>query len=203
MGILSRIKEFLTIKADNAVIANTSHAERLNSAALKIINEIDRLRKGRAEIIRLDAERVANAGKHNNLCSEMEQKIIMMHEQGLPVSEMQYKIALQHKRMAEGYEKQRGNPNELLEEIDKSVIALHQKLSDIQYEIQYEKMAKEATDIGVSCIEDVVLDTTKTEIEVDTLLLKSKTFNNAVQQSSIDTIDIAMYAEELKKRATK
>lgn len=200
--MFNKIADFFKTKAESAIIANTSVQDYYQSAALKIIAEIKKLRirhvEARENIVKFNKIAEEKDEKRN----QMDKDILRLRREAPEAdASTRVKLALVYKRSAEEFRKQAASESDLLTEIEGAVRDLEYQKDDLAVKLELIRETQNARDAGLQNIEDVISSVELVSINVEEMMNKAKVFKgDDMSPTVLDSGEVADYLAQLEAK---
>lgn len=195
--ILNKITAFFRNKVETAIEKNTSPEDMWRDAARQLIAEIDKLRHTKVAATREIATLLNKISEHKNLHESKENEIKALRKSGVDVSNSHYVLALQHRNIWQGLKVKVTELEEMIKQIDVSVVELADKLADVKINIEIIELNKQTENLGLTIPEDVIAAVGHTSVNVDTIVTKIDVLLGGKNASAVTSADISAYKAAL------
>lgn len=200
--MFKKIADFFKTKTECAIIANTSVQDYYESAALKIIAEIKKLK-----VRHVQARE--NIVKFNKIADEKDEKRARMDKDILRLrrespeadASTRVKLALVYKRSAEGFRKQAESESGLLAEIESAVRDLDYQKDDLAIKLELIRETQDARDSGLQNIEDIISSVELVSINVEEMMNKAQVFKgDDMSSTTLGSGEVEDYLAQLEAK---
>ncbi len=201
--MFKKIAEFFKVKAEAAMIKNTSIEEQYQAASLQIIDEIKRL-KVRHATSKLNVTKFTKLAEEKDEARAKVDKEIIHLRKTSPETDVstRIKLALLHKHSASNYRNQVEEEKAMQLEIEASVRKLDDTKDDLAIRLELIRATEAAREQGMENVAEIVHFTDIAQINVESTLDKVRVLKGDDQTSvSIGSADLADYLAELEAKA--
>lgn len=199
VSIWTKLFNFFKTKTEVAIINNISTEEHYQTAALKVIEEIEKLRKRSVEADS-DIKRLNNLAGEKDKARESKDKEILALRKTSPNTDVSthVKLALLYKHTAEQFRVKATNLEAMQLQIAQSVVELSDTKDDLAVRLELIRETAKARADGIADVDGVLEATQLTQIDVDTILNKIQVFKGDDTQKVINSVEMDDYLAQLE-----
>lgn len=201
--MFKKIAEFFKVKTDSAMIKHTTVQDHYESAALKIIEEIDKLRRRHVEA-KGNINRLEQLASDKDTARAKIDRDILELRRTSPEADVstRIKLALVYKHSADQFRKKAIAEKELMQEIESTVRTLCFKKDDLAVKLELIRERQSASEAGLENVDDIIQSSELVEVDVETILNKIQVFKGEDTSSAvIGSGEMADYLANLEAKA--
>ncbi len=200
--MLKKIVEFIRAKLGTFTARNTSVEDQYTAAANRLIDEIHKLRTryetSKAEKVRLT--KAANDKRERQASKEKEIKHFMATEPDRDLT-MHVKLAILYRNTAAALDKKAAEIDGIQASIKEAVVKLDDERQNLSVKLEFIRESRAVNSMGIDSVEDVILSSGLTSVDVETILRRVDTFNGEQVPAEVQatSADVAEYLASLAK----
>lgn len=200
-NFIKKVTDFFKTKTEVAMVKNISVEEQYTAAALKIIQEIEKLRK-RDVTARSDIKKFLALAGEKQIAKENKDAEILRIRKNNPVADVSthVKLALLYKHSSEQYAKNAKELEDMLKSIAITVVALSDKRDDFSVRLELLRETEKAKAMGLSSVDEVIESAAFLDIDVETILSKVEVVHGPQNNQIIDNSKMEEYLTELEAK---
>ena len=203
MKILKMIVEYIRAKFATFYANSITPTDAYNRSVIELNNKITELHTVDITATNKIKDASAKAQNHRKTHANKEKEILLLIEKGHDADDVMIQLALQHKVMAEGYEKRVTELQESQIKARQSVAILGRELDRAAAGLELAKMKDEARKQGMSTPEEVEESAKLTVLNVDHVIREVNALCGQKEASGFDKTDVNLYKAELMAKAGK
>lgn len=200
--MFKKIADFFKTKTECAIIANTSVQDYYESAALKIIAEIKKLKvrhvQARESIVKFNKI----ADEKDEKRARMDKDILRLRRESPEAdASTRVKLALVYKRSAEGFRERAQGEHSLMLEIESAVRDLDYQKDDLAIKLELIRETQDARDSGLQNIEDIISSVELVSINVEEMMNKAQVFKgDDMSSTTLGSGEVEDYLAQLEAK---
>lgn len=191
------IKRLFEVKVNNLVVSQITPEGHYQLVAKKIIDTIDSLEHRRVDAVKNQSQLQRAENEHRAELEHLEDQIRFVLNKGEQPAQSQVVMALQRKRLVEGLAGKIENEQAIVLEIQKKIVTLGEKHSEVKAQLQIIHLNKVSESYGIALAEDVKAAVDHLTADINTLVLEVDTFAQSVPGVSVSDLDAEVYLASL------
>lgn len=197
MNIFKRLFRLFEAKTNSLAVGSIKAVDNYNLAATKLMDDIDKLGRQKNANSQAIEQYQAQAKTLNSEANEKELQVKALVGKGKTVDKTVLAIILRKRQLAKGFSDKVEKLQTANTKINTGIVKHSDALENLQAQLELAKIEEQFKSSGIALPGQIEFNIEDTSIEIDRLLKEVEVFTDSATQTSVTSLDVDSYMEEL------